>query len=216
MPTPPKVDPGKRAIVAGRTGSGKSSFACWLLMRSPGHWIILNPKWTLAFKDLPGAVTIEGLDMKKIVKSIEENRFTIVNPMPAQTNPVTLDLFIQWYHETYTSLGMCVDESYAIHQNGRAGAGLIGLLTRGRELKQSFIGLTQRPAYLSKFLFSEADYIVGMSLTMEDDRKRMFEFTGKRAFEEKLPAREWLWYDVAEDELTKWGAVPLPAKRKDP
>lgn len=206
---PPRINPGKRAVVAGRTGAGKSSLANWLLQNSPGHWVILNPKWTKAFAALPGSATIEGLDMKKIAKSIEENRFTIVNPNPNQQSPDLLDLFIQWLHESFTDVGLCLDESYAVHTNGKAGAGLIGWLTRGRELKQSFIGLTQRPAWLSKFLFSESDYIVSMSLTMEEDRKRMFEFTGRMEYLKKLPPYEWLWYDVAQDSLRAFDPVPL-------
>jgi hypothetical protein len=62
---------------------------------------------------------------------------------------------------------------------------------------------------LSKFLFSEADYIVGMALNLEADRKRMFEFTGKRQFLEKLPERDWLWYDVGQDGLRAFNPVPI-------
>lgn len=210
MTSPPvRINPGKRAVAAGRTGAGKSSLANWLLKGSPGHWVILNPKWTKAFDKLPGAIVIEGLNLPKITKSIEENRFTIVNPNPDQQSPVLLDLFIQWLHEKYTDLGLCLDESYAVHTNGKAGPGLIGWLTRGREMRQSFLGLTQRPAWLSKFLFSESDYIISMSLTMEEDRKRMFEFTGRAAYLNKLPPYDWLWYDVAQDELRAFNPVPL-------
>jgi len=207
--TPVRINPGKRAVIAARTGAGKSTLANWLLQQSPGHWVILNPKWTKAFDNLPGAKVIEGLDLKKISKSLEENRYTVVNPHPNQQKPELLDLFVQWLHENYTDVGLCLDESYAVHTNGKAGPGLIGWLTRGRELKQSFIGLTQRPAWLSKFLFSESDFICSMSLTMEEDRKRMFEFTGRAAYLNKLPPHEWLWYDVAQDNLRAFDPVPL-------
>lgn len=196
-------------MVAGRTGSGKSTVACWLLNRSPGHWIILNPKWTAAFNKLPDSKIIESIDLKKIDRSLSENRFTIINPKSTQSDPDTLDALIMWLHESYTDVGLCVDELYAIHRNGTAGQGLIGWLTRGRELKQSFLGLTQRPAWLSKFLFSESDYIGGMSLALENDRKRMFEIAGNPLFLEKLQPREWLWYDVEGDSLRKFGPVPL-------
>ena len=205
----PFINPGERAIVAGRTGSGKSTLGKWLLLRSPGHWVIINPKWTKAFDKLPDSEIIKGINLKKIDKSINENRFTIINPNANESDPETLDLLIKYFHEAYTDIGICVDESYAIHTNGRAGPGLIGLLTRGRELKQSFLGLTQRPAFLSKFLFSEAEYIVGMALSMEDDRKRMFEFTGKQIFKDKLPAHEFLWYDVGNDNLRHFNPVPV-------
>lgn len=205
----PAISPGKRAIAAGRTGAGKSSLAQWLLLNSPGHWLILNPKWTKAFDNLPDAKVIEGIELGKIKKSLSENRFTIVNPYPAQSSPETLDMLIQWLHESYTDIGLCIDESYAVHNGYKAGPGLTGWLTRGRELKQSLLALTQRPAWLSKFLFSEADYICGMALNLEDDRKRMFEFTGRQYFKQKIPEYQWLWYDVAKDDLTLYPPVPL-------
>lgn len=209
QPKHPIINPGKRCVAAGRTGSGKSTLAKWLLQVSPGHWIILNPKNTRAYDSLPDSNVVDGIDIAKIRKSIEEFRFTVVTPKANQLQPETLDLLINWIISEYTNIGVCIDELYAVHKNGVAGEGLVGLLTRGRELNQSFFGLTQRPAWLSKFLFSEADYIVGMSLNLEADRKRMFEFTGKRLFLEKLPEREWLWYDVAQDNLRAFNPVPI-------
>lgn len=205
----PRINPGKRAIVAGRTGAGKSSLGTWLLKRSPGHWLILNPKWTKAYDNLPDAKKIEGIKLKEIARSLEENRFTIVNPRNSESRHDILDLLILWLHENFTDVGLCIDESYAVHNGGKAGEGLIAWLTRGRELKQSLLALTQRPAWLSKFLFSEAEYICGMSLNLEDDRKRMKEFTGKDQFLLKIPNYKWYWYDVSNDTLQLFGPVPL-------
>ena len=114
-----------------------------------------------------------------------------------------------WLHGAFTSVGLCADELYTLHQNGRAGDGLTGWLTRGRELKQSFLGLTQRPAWVSKFILSESDYIGEMSLTLEADRKTMRDIIGSPEALVKLPPREWLWYDMSADRLRKFGPVPL-------
>lgn len=205
----PLINPGDRATVAGRTGSGKSTMARWLLNRSPGHWIILNPKHTKAYAALPDSVTLNGINIKKLKKSLAENRFTILNPTSAQANAENMDGLVQYLHEEYENIGLGVDELYTLHKNGQPGDGLVGWLTRGRELKQSFMGLTQRPAWISKFLFSESDYVGGMSLVLADDRKRMREITGHDEFLEQLPPREWLWYDVANNHLRKFGAVPM-------
>jgi hypothetical protein len=210
MATPqyPKILPGKRAAIAGRTGSGKSTLARWLLRRSPNHWLILNPKWTEAYAALPDSVTIKGMHMGKIEASMRDHKFTIVNPLPHQSTPGVMDDFVSLMHHSYTGFGLCVDELYTLHTNGRAGEGLLGLLTRGRELKQSFIGLTQRPAFVSKFVFSESDYIGGMSLALTEDRKRMYENTGREEFKGKMEPHEWLWYDMSADTLRKFGPVP--------
>lgn len=204
----PRINPGKRAVVAGRTGSGKSTLANWLLKQSPGHWLILNPKHTAAFNDLPDSKVIDGIDLKKITRSLEENRFTIVNPTRQQNNAETLDALIIWLHDGWLNVGLCIDELYAVHKNGRAMEGLIAWLTRGRELKQSFLGLTQRPSWVSKFLMSEADYIGGMALNLKEDRARMYEITGQELFLISPEIRHWHWYTVEIDELRSFGPVP--------
>ena len=204
----PRINPGERAIISGRTGSGKSTLGCWILERSPGHWIVLNPKHTKAYDGLNDSHTIKGIDLGKIDRSLREHRFTIVNPTGDQATPEVLDEFVGYIHDTYKNIGVCADELYTLHNNGRAGKGLLGLLTRGRELKQAFLGMTQRPAGLSQFNFSESQYICGMSLTLEDDRKRLYQMTGRREFLEKMEPHEWLWYYVSQDHLRKFGPVP--------
>jgi len=205
----PIILKGKRATIAGRTGSGKSTLACWLLSRSPLHWIVLNPKWTKAYADLPDAVTIDGIKIDKINRAIEDHRYTIVNPQGIENNWEYLDNVIQYYHESRENLGLCADELYTLHNNGRAGPGLIGWLTRGRELGQSFLGMTQRPAWVSQFVFSEADYIAEMDLTLLKDRKAIYDATGQEYMLHRLPPRKWYWYDVSKDTIAKYGAVPL-------
>jgi hypothetical protein len=204
----PSIQPGKRAAIAGRTGAGKSTLACWLLNRSPGHWIILNPKWTKAYNTLPDSKVIEGANLKKIESSIYKNRFTIVNTGRGESTADYLDELIGHFHDSLENIGLCADELFTLHRNGQAGDGLTGWLTRGRELKQSFLGLTQRPAWVSKFIFSEADYLGAMDLALLNDRKALFEVTGQEPMLERLQPRKWLWYDVSADDIKKYGAVP--------
>lgn len=204
----PIILPGKRAIVAGRTGSGKSTLACWLLSRSSQHWIIFNPKHTAAYQDLPESYVLESFDENRVIKSLEKNKFTILNLSSRQSHADYMDKAIQWLHESFENVGLCADEVYTLHIGGKAGDGLVGWLTRGRELKQSFLGLAQRPKWLSLFCFSESDYITEMDLTISDDRKRVFDFTGHLECLNRLPAHRWLWYDVASDTLAKYGPVP--------
>lgn len=204
----PIIARGKRALLAGRTGSGKSTLGKWLINRSPGRWVILNPKWTKAYNSLPDSYVVKKLDMREIDKSIMNNRFTIINPRSSESTADNMDAFVQQLHDDYSNIGLCIDELYTLHNNGRAGEGLLGWLTRGRELKQSFVGMTQRPKFISKFLFSESDYIAGMTLSLTDDRKTMYENTGKAEFFERLPEHDWLWLDVGNDNLRYFGPVP--------
>lgn len=208
----PSINPGERAILAGRSGSGKSTLACWMLQRSPGHWFILNPKWTKAYDKLPDSVIVKGFDLAKLEREIGRHRFVVINPKQTEATPDNMDWFVQWVHDTFTGVGLCVDELYTLHKNGQAGDGLISFLTRGRELKQSFFGQTQRPAWVSQFLFSEASYIGEMSLNLLKDRKRMEEFIGDPFAMQKLKPHWWLWYDVAKDAMRYFQPVPLPAR----
>lgn len=178
-------------------------------MHSPLSWVILNPKHTSAYLSLPDSIVIGSLQMRDIEKALEKYRFVIVNPDSRDAQPDTLDNFILALHESWTSIGLCCDELYSVHKSGVAGQGLVGWLTRGRELKQSFLGLTQRPAWLSQFLFSESDFICGMALSLDKDRKRMVEMTGRDEFNSRVPPRNWLWYTVENESLSYYGAVPI-------
>lgn len=208
-PKLPSVEPGKRLVVSGRTGAGKTTVAAYFLRRSRQHWVILNPKHTAGYKALPDSKVLQGFNAKKVAQSIKENQYTIINFTGPESTPEFMDAVIEWLHNNYKNIGLVADELYTLHIQGRAGPGVIGWLTRGRELKQSWIGLTQRPAWVSRFIFSEADYVVGMDLALNDDRKRMRDNTGNSEFLSRLSPHHWRWYDVSADTSTLWGPVPF-------
>jgi len=206
----PLIRPGKRAVIAARTGSGKTVLAAHLASAAPVHWVVINPKWTAGYKDLKSSRTIEGINYSEIEDSIESHKFTIVNPLKHECKADIMDDLISYLHEEYSNIGIICDELLSLHRNGIAGDGLTGWLTRGRELGQSFIGLTQRPKRISMFVFSEADYIGAMDLTLKGDRERMREVTGDDRFLNfRTRAHRWLWYDVGRDNLRLFGAVPI-------
>lgn len=208
----PIVAPGKRLIVSGMTGSGKSTLVCWLLNRSRQHWIIFNPKWTDAYTNLPDSNTLKGFDDKKFMASVKKYKYTIINFTADESTPQFMDDVLDFIHHSFENVGVCLDELYTVHSNGQAGRGLISLLTRGRELKQTFIGATQRPKWISRFCYSEADYVSTMQLNLREDLKTLRDNTGSDYFLEKLGERRWFWYNVAKDDMKKYGPVPLVKK----
>jgi hypothetical protein len=209
-PKLPTLDPGTRAIVSGRTGSGKTSLARFLMQhRNNQHWVILNPKHTAGYKDMPDAVVLNHWDAKKFDKKINKHRFVLLNFATEELNHAFMDDVLLYLHETYDNIGFCCDELYYLHNNGEAGKGLIGILTRGRERNQTFLGLVQRPKRISLFCFSESDYAVAMALNLEGDRKRMVEATGDSTFIAPLPKYHWRWYNVDTDTSQLWAPVPL-------
>lgn len=210
-PSPlPQIKGGTRTIIVGRTGSGKTSLARYLMeKRNRQRWVIFNPKHTGGYKDLPGAKVMDGWDARKFDKSLTENRFTIINFRKNELSPEYMDAVLAYIHDAYDDIGLCMDELYYMHKNNEPGEGLIGVLTRGRERKQTFMGLVQRPKRISLFCFSETDYVAGMTLNLEGDRKRMVEATGEERFIHPLPKFIWRWYNVDADSSQLWGAVPL-------
>jgi hypothetical protein len=206
----PSINPGQRAILSGRTGSGKSTLAAWLLSRSPQHWVIFNPKHTAAYRNLDDSIVFKKFDARAILARIKKQKFVVLNFRGAEASPEFMDAVLEWLHEHVKDVGVCCDELYTMHSSaGRAGDGLIAWLTRGRELRQSFLGLTQRPAWISRFLFSEADFIGAMDLVLEDDRKRMVSETGADHFMDRLHNHRWLWYTVADDDIALYAPVPI-------
>ncbi len=209
-PSLPSIDPGQRALIAGKTGTGKSTLAAWILNRSPQHWIIFNPKHTASYKNLPNSIVFKKFEGKAILSKIKHYKYVTLNFGRDESDPEFMDAVLGWLQDNAKNVGVCCDELYTMHSaSGRAGDGLTGWLTRGRESNQSFLGLTQRPAWISRFLFSEADFVGSMRLVRAEDRKRMVEETGREEFGQRLHGHQWLWYNDARDDIRLWGPVPV-------
>lgn len=189
-----ELPPGKRIAIAGSTGSGKSTLARRYLAQSRYHWLIFNPKASRVFDPLR-PVKLNRIREGEVFRHLERDAFTSLQ-FPPRWGPDAQDELLLRAQERFENFGVLIDELYHIHKNGVAGAGLTGLLTRGRELKQSFVGLTQRPMFVAKFVFSEADAIIEFSLRYEDDRKRMREYTGSDHALQRMREHDFLFFSL--------------------
>ena len=199
-----QLKPGQRITIAGRTGSGKSYLGKYFALRAPTRWFVLDSKQDALYDDYKPSTKF---DLKRIVSSLSENKFHVFRPDSCE--PDYLDSIVGALHDGTENIGLLVDELYMLHNNGRSGPGLQGWLTRGRSRKQSFIGLTQRPAWLSTFCFSEADYITTMQLTLEKDRKTMYSYTGNATFLSNPEKFEFLMYDIHADKSARFKPVKI-------
>jgi hypothetical protein len=207
----PRILQGKRGVVVGRTGSGKTQWARWELIRSPGSWLILDMKNDDGFNDC--LILTELPSIEKIIKTfkkLKEDKQTpwIVLRPKIVNDPGLIDNWIWYIHEGMTNVNLYVDELYYIHENGRAGSGLTGWLTRGRSRKQSFLGGTQRPRWVSNFVFSESDYFSIFDLNLLQDRKRIHEFIGRDEVLTNPGQYKWRWFDISKNKLLTFGPVP--------
>lgn len=189
-----------RLAVIGRTGSGKTQAAAWHLSgkdfdRQP--WVIVNTKGDPLLNEISD---IEGVKSISLNEQVGEKGLYIVSPLPSERDQ--LDTFFRSLWEKQ-NVGVYIDEGYMIDKTD----GLNALLTQGRSRKIPMIVLSQRPAWISKFVFSEADFIQLFHLQHEADRKNVAQFV---PFDTRirLPRYHSYWYNVADNEIIKFGPVP--------
>ena len=197
MPSLPSYD--KRTAVIGSTGSGKTQFAVWLLSNRDFDvrpWIIFDYK---------GDALIEAI--KPEIVSIHSEPPTkpgiyAVRPIP-DLDDKAVEAFL-WKIWANGETGIYVDEGYML---GPRNPALNACLTQGRSKHIEMIVLSQRPLWLSRFVFSEANYFAIFNLTDLDDRKTVKRFIGGRSIS-TLPKYNCLWYDVDKQEPCQFAPVP--------
>jgi hypothetical protein len=191
-----------RSAVIGRTGSGKTQLAVWLLStqdidRRP--WVVIDYKEDELINSIEKAVYI---DFDVIP---EKPGIYILRVLPGDKELLT-DWFRRvWEHE---GIGIYVDEGYMIDQRDRW---FNACLTQGRSKRIPMIILSQRPLWLSRFAFSEASYFFVFDITHAKDRAVVKEYVDedqRYKVDQRLPQYHSLYYDVGKAKMAKLGPVP--------
>lgn len=197
MITLPRFD--KRTAILGSTGSGKTQFAVWLLASRDFHkrpWIIFDFKGDELIEAIgPEEINIYGAPPRK-------PGLYVVRPIP-ERDDIAVENFL-WKVWKQESTGLYFDEGYML---GVRNAALNACLTQGRSKRIEIIVLSQRPVWMSKFVFSEANYFAVMNLTLQDDRKYVSSYTGGTEIN-LLPRYHSLWYDCEGQAGTVLKPVP--------
>lgn len=163
---------GERAVVVGRSGSGKTQLAKFMLWHMPGA-IIYDTKGEPAFDEM-GPVVKDTDEAFRIFAEDEDADHVIVRPDPDMlAYPMLLDQMLLDHYDRGHGITAYLDEGYQFHRNGRPGPGYLSLLTRGRSREITTITSSQRPAYLSLFAFTELNHLYAMRLQHDDDRARV-------------------------------------------
>jgi len=200
----PRYD--KRTAVIGSTGSGKTQFAVWLLSTTDFDQ---RPCFIFDFKGDELIADIEALGGTEIsVYSAPPRKpgIYIVRPIPERDDKAVIGfLWSLWQMENCI---IYVDEGYML---GARNPALNACLTQGRSKHIQMIILSQRPVWMSKFVFSEANYFAVMNLTLEDDRKFVSGYVGGQKID-LLPAYHCLWYEADKQK----GAIlkPVPSREE--
>jgi hypothetical protein len=193
----PKGD--NRTAIIGSTGSGKTQLAIWLLSlrhNSTRVTIIFDFKGDALIDEIgPTEISIAGGVPKK-------PGLYVVRPIPELHDELVKQFL--WKIWQRGDVLVYVDEGYML---GNRNPALNACLTQGRSKHIEMMILSQRPVWMSKFVFSEANFFAVMNLTLEDDRKFVSGYIGGQRIN-LLPKYHSLWYDVDNQEGSIFKPVP--------
>jgi DNA helicase HerA-like ATPase len=209
MPITPKPDesirlPGDtdRIAILGRTGSGKTQAA------------VSHLSWA-GFDAIPWVIIdYKNDELINRIDRAEEIGFDTVPEMPGiyilRVRPGQEEELSEWFRMAWEQedVGIYVDEGYLIDSRDQW---FNACLTQGRSKHIPMIVLSQRPVWLSRFVFSEASFFQVFDLTHSKDIDKVREYIrddDTKQLEKPLEPFHSYYYDVARRKLDTLGPAP--------
>ncbi|MHB8390336.1 MAG: helicase HerA domain-containing protein [Acidobacteriaceae bacterium] len=174
----------ERWYIAGSTGSGKSTFARAIAAAIP--WglpiVVFDTKGDFIEKQESASFA----DGKGKIKGLKAGELLRLKPKPGERERENFDAI---FKEIYArkNCAVVIDELFQVDSEV-----LDDVLTTGRSLHIPVVACSQRPAWHTRFMLSEASRISVFKLTDPQDRKRLRGFIGPEV-EEELP-NHYQWY----------------------
>ena len=184
-----------RLLILGQTGSGKTQAAAWHLSRADFDvrpWVVYDFKGD----ELLSEIRATEIGVGEIPR---KPGLYIVRPLPSQKEEVEFQMWGIWAQE---NTGVYVDEGYMVENDAWN-----ALLTQGRSKHIPMITLAQRPAWLTRFVFSESGFFQVFYLQDKKDRERVRSFV-PGDLETRLPEYHSYYYDVGRDKMVVFRPVP--------
>lgn len=181
----------ERWYIAGSTGSGKSTFARLIGQHIPWSLpvVVFDTKGDFLVKQPP--VTFRA--GRERIRHLKAGELLRLCPAPGERER---PLFDSLFQEIYARKNMAVmiDELFQIESDI-----LDDVLTTGRSLHIPVVACSQRPAWHTRFMLSEASRLSVFKLTDPQDRKRLRGLIGPEV-EDDLP-NHYQWYrDLNDDD----------------
>ena len=194
-----KIRSDNRVFFAGKTGSGKTFMAHYLL-RQLGRVIVIDPKISPAISKWNLLEQKEGFNL---LQKGERARVRVFEPPAIDKDgfPVWDEIFkFAW------SLGdvtVYIDEMYSVAKNGQMTYPLRRIYTQGREHGIGIWASTQRPRHVPFEIFTEAEWGVCFMLRSAEDRKRIADGTGYEEINDPIRDQHgfWVFYETWVDPL---------------
>jgi hypothetical protein len=199
-----------RVTVNGMTGSGKSTFALWLVAESADFhrkpWIIIDYKR----EDIVVAALKEGLFKPLAVnaKLPRKPGMYVVQP-DAKAGPGPV-VELLWNVYDQGSIGLFLDEATMIPElRGEANSGgpFQSILSQGRSKVIPTYVLCQRPVHVNNMVFTENNFYCAFRLRGSKDLDKVTDYIPERSRDFKrvwsddivLPKYHSRWYDAQQD-----------------
>ncbi len=193
-----------RVSVIGSTGEGKTQFSVWLL--SVSHFNRM-PYIIVDYKREPLIAQIDRVKEIGYKELPTRPGLYVIRPEHDENDQVE-NFLGRIYARGNT--GLYFDEAYMLPNSGPHGNGYFrAILTQGRSKKIPSIILTQRPAHILGFAFSEAQHRAVFYLNHPRDRKTIAEyFPSGVVLKNSLPKYHCWWYSSGERTAIPMRPVP--------
>lgn len=195
----------QRVAIIGRTGSGKTRLGWWYLSNAPFDkipYVLIDYKREALFNTVK---QIREISEKEVPK---HPGLYVIRPQVGEDEVMENWLWKVWDRE---NCGLYIDEGYMLPQNPRGA--FTAVLTQGRSKHIPVFCLTQRPSWISRFVFSEADFYSVMQLNDDRDGKTVQAFIKREKIDvsNELPDYHSYYYDVA----ARQGYVLAPVENEE-
>lgn len=195
-----------RTVIIGRTGSGKTVFAVWLLSQASidrRPWLIVDYKGEVLFRNIDRRAIRELQPGSTVPRS---PGLYITRPLPKVDDDAMENML--WRIWERGSTGLFVDEGTLLPDC----AALDGIMAQGRSKRIPAIICNQRPVGISRAIFTQADYFAIFAVQNRKDQLYIEDYINLARFYEdhSLPAYHCLWHNVGRDEKLILQPVPPP------
>jgi hypothetical protein len=193
----------QRAVVIGKTGTGKTFFGLWLLSRARYD---VQPFVIIDYKHDELIGKIAHARVIKVGTIPRQPGIYIVRPLPHENDAVEAYLWEIWRRG---GIGVFCDEATLLPKPYQPGA-VRSIFVQGRSKRIPVIACTQRPSGISPYTFSEADFFAVFHLQKPEDRASIAAYTpwSPREMLERLPPHWCRWYDSPRDFATTLKPCP--------
>lgn len=187
------VNVGERAVICGKTGSGKTTLMYSLILYSLSFPVIIfDTKVDETFNKLPYYKEVE--DIEDVFLAITKEPVILYRPHPADIRTGRIDAVLQFIYENVRNCYVYIDEAFQMHYGNQVLDGYLNILMRGRTRKIACISGIQRPRQISRFILTEANKFYIFNLQDFDDRKRLYEVIPDEKILEEIPEKYHFWF----------------------